>query len=112
MALAKNYSYKTPKFKESGFIEINLDSLILAMVTAFDVDFTSQEILINVQELFDKLNFCQPRNLTGKIKDSIRLLTNEGYLCQEDGKYLISHTGRGFGIRALQNFQEFALNTP
>ena len=110
MSLAKTSPYRPHQFNESNIIEVNLDSLILAMMTAFDMEFSSQEILINIQELFNKLNFCRPENLIDKITDSLDLLNNEGYIRQEDGKYLISHTGKHFGSRALHNFQEFALN--
>jgi hypothetical protein len=110
MSLTKNYPCKTHRLSESNILEINLDSLILALITAFDMDFSSQEILINIQELFNKLNFYQPENLMEKIADSLDLLNNEGYLRQEDGKYSISRTGKHFGLRALQDFQEFAPN--
>ena len=110
MFLAKNTPYETLEFNESDLIEINLDSLILALTTALEVDFTSQEISINIQELFNSLNFSQPSNLIKKIKESIIFLNNEGYLRQEDGKYSISRTGRHYGARALQNFREFTAN--
>jgi hypothetical protein len=110
MSLAKNYSFKTHHLSESNILEINLDSLVLALIAAFDMDFSSQEILINIRELFNKLNFYQPENLMEKIADSIDLLNDEGYLRREDGKYSISRAGKHFGLRALQNFQEFAQN--
>ena len=108
MALAKSYQNSPSPFLEEDLIEVNLDSLILAMLTAFNVRVTSTDLTLNITNLFSELNLIIPENLSSEIQGSLEILTVNKFLVATNGEFLISKLGRGHGMKALLNFRESA----
>ncbi|MHA1975536.1 MAG: hypothetical protein ACW98F_13260 [Candidatus Hodarchaeales archaeon] len=108
MALAKSYQNSPPPFTEEDIIKVNLDSLILAMLTAFDVQVTDRDLVLNIKNLFSDLNLGIPENLRSEIQGSLKILTVNNFLVTKEGEFSISELGKSYGMKALLNFRESA----
>ncbi|MHA2288031.1 MAG: hypothetical protein ACXABG_04510 [Promethearchaeota archaeon] len=108
MAIAKSYRNSTPSLVEEEVIKVNLDSLILAMLTAFNMKISGNDLILNIANLFSELNLVTPENLSSTIEESLKNLKINDFLVAKEGKFSISEIGEDYGIRALQNFRESA----
>ena len=106
MALAKSYQNSPPPLMEEDIIEVNLESLILAMLTAFNVQVKGKDLILNIANLFSELNLVIPENLNTEILGSLKILTVNHFLLANEGEFSISELGRGHGMKALLNFRE------
>ncbi|MHA1993107.1 MAG: hypothetical protein ACW97Z_01035 [Candidatus Hodarchaeales archaeon] len=108
MALAKSYQNSPPPLLEDTVIEVNLDSLILAMFTAFNVQISDKDLILNIANLFSELNLVIPENLNSEIRSMLKILTLNNFLIAKEGEFSISELGRDHGLKALLNFRESA----
>ncbi len=106
MALAKSYQNSPTHLPEEESVQVNLDSLILAMFTAFNIRLTRKNIVINIVNLFSELNLAIPENLIHEIFKSVDTLVQNNFLITKEGDIKISELGKGYGETALQDFRE------
>ncbi|MCK4848486.1 MAG: hypothetical protein KAT16_05655 [Candidatus Heimdallarchaeota archaeon] len=107
MALAQTYPNYSSYLQDEEILTINFDSLLLSILTSFNIEVTENELLLNVRNLFVDLNFEIPDNISKDVQDSLPSLLSNHYLEYRDGKYQLSNKGKALGLKALKNFQEF-----
>jgi hypothetical protein len=78
------------------------------MLTAFNTSVTSDELMLNISNLFSELNLLIPNNLAYEIQDSLNHLELNQYLVQNDDRFTVSEDGKAYGQDILQDFRQFA----
>jgi len=109
MAIAKSFQNPEPPLLEEAAIKVNLDSLILAMLTAFDMKVTGNDLILNINNLFSELNLVPPENLRNEINETLNNLIIHNFIIAKKEEFSVSQLGRDHGMRALLNFRKSAL---
>ncbi len=109
MALAQTYPNYSSQLQEEETLTINFDSLLLAILTSFNIEVTETELFLNVRNLFVDLNLAVSDNISKDVQDSLPSLVSNQYLKYHNHKYQLSNKGKALGLKALKNFQEFVL---
>ena len=107
MALAQTYPNYSSYHEGEEALIINFDSLLLAILTSFDIEVTEIELMLNVRNLLVELNLSVPDSISKDVQDSLPYLVSNQYLGYDDDKYQLSNKGKALGMKALKNFQEF-----
>ena len=107
MALAQTYPNYSSYLHNEETLTINFDSLLLAILTSFNIEVTETELSLNVRNLLVDLNLAVPDNISKDVQDSLPSLVSNQYLEYEEDKYQISNKGKILGLKALKDFQDF-----
>lgn len=106
MSIAQIQPKTIPHIQKEETLQVNIDSLLLAMITAFNINVTQKSLFANILTLFKELNLVIPDGLTSEISKSVAILTANNYLIQKKDGYVVTEEGRLIGKRALMNFQD------
>ena len=106
MAIAQSTPITTLYVQREEPLQVNLDSLVLAMITAFNTKITQKALFKHVVNLFNDLNLTIPDELLSEIPDCLKSLTENNFLQNQKGEYMVTCKGKIHGKRALKGFQE------
>ena len=109
MAIAHTSQIVTPYDQMEEHVQVNIESLLLAMITSFDTEISERTLFKHINNLFKELNLVIPDELEFEVPKSLKLLTAYDYLIQEDDQFVITEEGKTIGQRALINFQNDVL---
>ena len=106
MAIAQSTPITTLHFQREEPLQVNLDSLVLAMLTAFNTQVTLNALFKHITNLFNDLNLNIPDNLFSEIPDCLNSLTENYFLLNQKGGYIVTNRGKKHGTKALKGFRE------
>ena len=106
MAIAQSTPIPPLYFQREEPLQINLDSLVLAMITTFNTKIAQEILFKHIVNLFNDLNLIIPDDLFSEISDSLKSLSEDNFLQNQKGGYLVTNEGKKHGLKSLKNFQE------
>ena len=80
--------------------------ILLAMMTAFDIELTVNQINLNLKRLFVQLKLPNQKNLSVKVQIYLSSLHSKGLILRRSGVYVISEKGKPLGFQALLRFRQ------
>ncbi|UCG89669.1 MAG: hypothetical protein JSU57_04120 [Candidatus Heimdallarchaeota archaeon] len=90
--------------------EIEFELLLLAMLTAFNLELTETQIYKNMRSLFIQLDLPVKKSLTLKVQFSLSILLQDNLILRQKSGYIISEKGEPLGIRVLEHFRQIFKN--
>jgi hypothetical protein len=106
MAIAQSTPIETLFFQREEPLQVNLDSLVLALITVFNTRISQKALLKHLINFFNDLNLVIPEDLFSEIPDCLETLTKDKFLQNQKGEYIATSEGKIHGNIALKNFRE------